>query len=137
MCGCIAGRAGHDRPAAYVLHTLGEQGVAGLILQHAGFDFFHWKVCQYRIKADDILDIVPVSRRQLERKFREHLGRSPLQEIRRAHLNKAKALLVGTDATLQEIADRSGFGNMYHLCRIFKRETGDTPITYRRKQRFG
>lgn len=89
------------------------------------------------ISVDDILDIVPVSRRQLERKFREHLGRSPLQEIRRAHLNKAKALLVGTDATLQEIADRSGFGNMYHLCRIFKRETGDTPITYRRKQRFG
>ena len=89
------------------------------------------------ISVDDILDIVPVSRRQLERKFREHLGRSPLQEIRRAHLNKAKSLLAGTDATLQEVADRSGFGNMYHLCRVFKRETGETPITYRRKQRFG
>ncbi len=89
------------------------------------------------ISVDDILDIVPVSRRQLERKFREHLGRSPLQEIRRAHLNKAKSLLAETDATLQEVADRSGFGNMYHLCRVFKRETGETPITYRRKHRFG
>lgn len=89
------------------------------------------------ISVDDILDIVPVSRRQLERKFREHLGRSPLQEIRRAHLNKAKSILAETDATLQEVADRSGFGNMYHLCRVFKRETGETPITYRRKHRFG
>lgn len=89
------------------------------------------------ISVDDILDNVPISRRLLERKFREHLGRSPLQEIRIAHLKKAKSLLIETDDTLQDVADHSGFGNMYHLCRVFKRETGETPITYRRKHRFG
>lgn len=87
------------------------------------------------IGVEDILAEVPISRRVMERKFRQILGRSPLQHIQKAHVDRAKRLLAYTDATLQQVADRSGFGTMYHLCRIFKRETGQTAIEYRRQFR--
>ncbi|MGF1632540.1 MAG: substrate-binding domain-containing protein [Phycisphaerae bacterium] len=87
------------------------------------------------LSVDDVLRHVPVARRVLERKFKAMLGRTPLQEIRRAHLNRAKELLARTDLKLDRVAARSGFGSMYHLCRIFKRETSQTPMEYRRQFR--
>lgn len=87
------------------------------------------------ITVDDVLREVPVSRRVLERKFRKVLGRSPSQEIRRVHIERAKRMLAYTDASLQQVSDRCGFGTMYHLCRIFRRETGQTPMGYRKQFR--
>jgi LacI family transcriptional regulator len=85
--------------------------------------------------VEDVLDQVDISRRSLERLFRRHLGRTPLQEIRRAHIRRAKLLLTTTDHNLQAIADRSGFATTYHLCRTFRKETGQTAITYRKRHR--
>ncbi|MEM8737917.1 MAG: DNA-binding transcriptional regulator [Planctomycetota bacterium] len=87
------------------------------------------------IGVEDVLDQVAVSRRVLERRFRQHLGRTPLQEIRRAHVERARELLAATDDGLQAIADASGFSSIYHLCRVFKRETGETATDYRQKFR--
>ena len=41
-------------------------------------------------KVDDILRAVPIARRALERRFRKWLKRSILEEIRRAHVERAK-----------------------------------------------
>ncbi|MEQ9455169.1 MAG: substrate-binding domain-containing protein [Phycisphaeraceae bacterium] len=87
------------------------------------------------IQVEDILTAVPVSRRQLERKFRELLGRTPLQEIRRQRLLRVRDLLATTDDSLQQIAERTGFGSMYSLCRVFRREANETPMTFRQRYR--
>lgn len=87
------------------------------------------------LSVEDVLTEVPIARRLLERKFRDVLGRSPLQEIRRAHVERAKQLLVHTDLKLEVVAHRSGFGTMYHLCRVFRKDIGQTPMSYRRQFR--
>lgn len=83
------------------------------------------------IQVADILRIVPVSRRLLERHFQNVLGRSPAQEIRRVHIERAKQLLSETDLSIPEVAERSGFGSSEHFARYFKAQTGTSPVKFR------
>ena len=87
------------------------------------------------ISVSDILEASPMSRRVLERRFRQHLGRSPAQEIRRIQIEKAQGLLVETDHTLNQIADRCGFAQFRNFATAFRRQTGMTPTAYRRQFR--
>ncbi len=88
-----------------------------------------------RLTVDDVLKAVPVNRRFLERRFKEHLGRTPLQEIRRVRIEKAKELLSGTDMSMPTVARRSGFPNPERLANVFHAMTGMTPTHYRREFR--
>jgi LacI family transcriptional regulator len=75
---------------------------------------------------------VPVSRSQLERRFRKYLNRSPQSEIRNVQVKRAKELLATTDLSLPQIAVLTGFEHPEYLSVVFKRETGQTPGSYRR-----
>jgi LacI family transcriptional regulator len=61
------------------------------------------------IVVDDILKNVPVSKRFLERRFREYLGRLPGEEIRRLRLERAKQLLTDSDLSIEEVAIACGY----------------------------
>ena len=76
-----------------------------------------------------------VSRRVLERRFLQALGRSPATEIRRVHLERAKSLLVETDLAIPDVAEAAGFGSPEYLAYMFKVETGKTPLRYRKERR--
>ena len=76
-----------------------------------------------------------VSRRVLERRFLQALGRSPATEIRRVHLERAKSLLVETDLPIPDVAEAAGFGSPEYLAYMFKVETGQTPLRYRKERR--
>jgi LacI family transcriptional regulator len=73
------------------------------------------------------------SRSQIERKFRQHIGRSPQSEIRRVQLRKIRQLLLETDSPLKRIAELTGFEHMEYMCVLFKRATGIPPGIYRVK----
>jgi LacI family transcriptional regulator len=81
-----------------------------------------------------LLDAVPVNRRTLERRFTSVLGHTPLDEIRRVRLERAKVLLQ-TDLPVYEVAQRSGFATPEYLATSFLAAMGMTPTEYRR--RFG
>jgi LacI family transcriptional regulator len=85
-----------------------------------------------QVTVRDLLRAVPVNRRYLERKFKQHLGRTPLQEIRRVRLEKAKQLLSGTDLSMPAVARRSGFPNAARLANVFRDGTAMTPTQYRK-----
>ena len=76
---------------------------------------------------------VAVSRRRLEQKFRQALGSSPQQEIRRARVELAKQLLSETDLPMPVVASRAGFANAARLSILFRRYVGATPRDYRRR----
>lgn len=88
-------------------------------------------------RVNDVIKHVLVSRSGLEKKFRAILGRTPLEEIQRVHLERAKELLAETDLSLPEIAERSGLLRAFHLCRVIKRATGMTPAKFRKSLRSG
>lgn len=87
------------------------------------------------IAVPDLIRAAGVSRKTLETRFRQALGRTPLQEILRARLEIVRALLTGTDWPLKKIAAESGFTYPEHLHAVFRRVEGVTPSTYRRRRR--
>jgi LacI family transcriptional regulator len=80
---------------------------------------------------DQLLREVPINRRRLERRFVEVLGRTPYQEVLRVHVERAKALLSGTDLPMPEVAEQSGFTTPRMLAETFARFTDMTPSSYR------
>ncbi len=88
-----------------------------------------------RISVPDITRQAGVCRRVLEHRFKQTIGRSPANEIRRVHIERAKQLLVETDLPIPDVAESAGFGTPEYLAYAFKREMGTTPLSYRKKVR--
>ncbi len=98
----------------------------------AALSFIREQAC-HGITVEQVLQHAHASRSQMERKFREHIGRSPQSEIRRVQLRKIRQLLLETDFPLKRIAELTGFEHMEYMCVLFKRMTGSSPGSYRVK----
>lgn len=85
------------------------------------------------IKVKDVAEITNLSRRQLERRFRSELNRTPHEEITAAQVAKAKQLLAEADMTLEQITPLAGYSHKERLCAVFKREVGQTLGEYRKQ----
>jgi LacI family transcriptional regulator len=84
------------------------------------------------IGVNDVLEVVPISRRSLERLFHEKLARSPGSEIRRLRIELAKRLLAETNRSMLEIGIECGYAQYRNFATAFRREVGITPSEYRR-----
>ncbi|MBN2580907.1 MAG: XylR family transcriptional regulator [Pirellulales bacterium] len=84
------------------------------------------------ISMKDVVKAVAMSRSGLEKAFREHYVRAPMEELRRIRLERVKKMLVETDEKVIVIARSAGFPNPHHLCHIFRKQLGVTPKQYRR-----
>ena len=58
---------------------------------------------------------------------------SPIQDLLNAKIGNAKELLVMTDNTITEIADRCGFVGENYFARAFKTHTKMSPREYRKQ----
>ena len=87
------------------------------------------------IRVNDLLDYLSVSRRTLERRFKEKLGHSPHFAINRARVEVAKKLLEATDMKMEDIAEHCGFSEARILYRNFRLVTGVSPARYRKNFR--
>lgn len=88
-----------------------------------------------RLTVTMVARAVGSARQRLERRFRGVLDRTVKDEIRRAHVEAARALLGTTSVGLDEVAKRSGFTNAALLNAAFRREIGMPPGAYRRHVR--
>ena len=79
----------------------------------------------------DLVKELNLSRSTLERRFRQSLGTSPSDEIKRCRMNRAKELLRESDQTISKIAIQCGFTEMDYFIRTFRRTCGKTPSQYR------
>ena len=86
-----------------------------------------------RINVADVLKIVPLSRRALEKRFLETTGIGVYKYIYNLQIQKFAQRLIETDKTIFEIALESGFNNSKNISRQFKQLKGCTPIEYRTK----
>lgn len=84
-----------------------------------------------KIQVEDLLRIVPLSRRVLEMRFRRAINRTPHEEILRVRIEHIKKRLTESDDKLSVIAEEMGFAHPEYLSVVFKRGTGMTPSEYR------
>jgi LacI family transcriptional regulator len=89
------------------------------------------------LTVEEVAYAVPLARRSLERKFRDHFGRTPLEEISRLRMARAKQLLVQTDKSIAEVAEACGYGTPEYLATRFRKNLGMTPLKYRSSARGG
>jgi AraC family transcriptional regulator len=66
------------------------------------------------------------------RSFRRAFGCAPHRYVLERRLERAKALLLRTDAPIVEIALQCGFSSQSHLAATFRQAAGVTPRDYRR-----
>ena len=76
-----------------------------------------------------------VSTSKLNRIFRTELNLSVMQYVTQYRIEKARPLLVGTDLTIAEIGVIVGYRHPAHFSRIFAREVGLSPASFRKGQR--
>jgi len=68
----------------------------------------------------------------LSRAFKQEVGCAPHQYLIRRRVERAKALLSGTELSIVEVGLTVGFQNQSHFTNIFRRLTGVTPKAFRR-----
>lgn len=69
----------------------------------------------------------------MQRKFKKTAGITPADYIRKVRLSKAKAYLLTTDLTIDNISELCGFCNTSYFISVFKNSEGITPFKYRQK----
>ena len=57
---------------------------------------------------------------------------NPFHNGHKFHIENAKKLLWNSDIPICEVAEKSGFGCQQYLNKVFKKETGMTPVSYRK-----
>lgn len=82
---------------------------------------------------DELEDHFSISKYRLCREFRLHYGNSPLRYLNAKRMEFAKDLLLTTDYHVHEVGSLVGIDNTNHFIYLFKKETGMTPLSYKKK----
>ncbi len=87
-----------------------------------------------KIGPTDVADAINMGYSKFRRLFKEYTGYAPLQYLQELRLQRSKQLLVGTDLSLTEIADRVGYDNADYFSAAFKKKNHITPANFRKKR---
>jgi len=79
------------------------------------------------VSIDELAREASLSPSHFMRAFKQAFGRPPHQHILALRLDRARRLLDRPDASLSDIALRTGFADQAHFTRLFKRHFGATP----------
>lgn len=100
------------------------QGVCMAVVSAPGLD---WSVARMAAMAG-------VSGSRLHALFVREFGLPPLAWVGAARLRWAKRQLLGSDASLSDIAQRAGYSEQSAFTRALRRESGRTPRQWRARQ---
>jgi transcriptional regulator GlxA family with amidase domain len=84
------------------------------------------------LTTDEIANLVGVSRRQLERLFRQYLGAMPSKYYLSLRLTKARMQLQRTSKSIVQVSLACGFSSAAHFSNAYRERFGVTPREERR-----
>jgi len=83
------------------------------------------------INVEALAERLGVAYSHFRRAFRTQTGFAPWQYVVHLRLTRARRLLASSDATLDDVAARVGFGSGFHLSNAFKKAYGQSPHLWR------
>ena len=89
----------------------------------------------FNIRVGELARELQVTRQWLEKRFKQSVGHSIMEEIQKRRFEKISSLVGQTDLSFNEIAQLCGFQNGTYLRTLFKKELGVTMSEYRNKAR--
>jgi len=85
------------------------------------------------ISAADVFRTLGLSHTVVTRAFRSTLGTTVQRAIADARLDEARRLLLGTDASIKQVAALSGFASVSYMLQAFTAKYGVSPGAWRRQ----
>lgn len=87
------------------------------------------------ISVAEIAAATGLSANHFSKEFKRATGFTPYQWLTRMRIDRAKELLTRASLSLQSIANRCGFSDQSHFCRVFAQQTGVVPSMWREAMR--
>ena len=87
------------------------------------------------LTVEQLADRAALSPRQFARAFAESCGVTPARAVERLRVEAARALVEDSGASVEQIAERTGFGEPERMRRAFLRAFGQPPQALRRAAR--
>lgn len=87
----------------------------------------------FTMKLKDIYPLAPYSQSMLNSYFNKYVGTTLISYITTLKISYACTLLRHTDSSPLEISNKVAYDSLSHFNRVFKRITGVSPVTYRKK----
>lgn len=84
------------------------------------------------IRTNELASLLSLSTSYFSRLFKQTMGITPLLYVTARRVEAAGQYMLCSECSLSDIALRYGFCDQSHLCRVFKRETGLSPQTWRK-----
>lgn len=88
-----------------------------------------------RVELAQLAALTRLSPSHFSRAFKTSTGMSPYQWQLDARIRQAQAQLLDTDASLEQVADATGFADAVHFGRTFRKITGAAPAAWRRDRK--
>lgn len=84
-----------------------------------------------RVDLADLAELAGLSQSHFSRAFKASTGMAPYRWQLDARIRRAQALLIETRASLDHVAEATGFADAVHFGRTFRKLTGATPAAWR------
>jgi transcriptional regulator GlxA family with amidase domain len=86
---------------------------------------------QNDLNIETLAEKVAMSPRNFSRIFTNEFGMTAAQFVERLRVDTARRLLVESDQSLEQVAERVGFGSVDTMNRAFRRQARELPSTLR------
>lgn len=86
-----------------------------------------------KITLDELAFIFRTNRSTLCKEFKSATGKTIIEFMNDKKIDKAKSLILSTDLTFTEIAERLNFDSIHYFTRLFKNTTGFSPKDFRNR----
>ena len=91
-----------------------------------------WEYIEEELTVVKLADIVCLSPDYFSKLFKKTMGAGPIEYIHQRRIQRVKLLLLTTDMSTEQIAQKTGFSSARYLLRIFQKFTGRTLTEYRK-----
>ena len=95
-------------------------------------EYLHTHFCEYDISSQSIAEAVGIGINRTIAIIKEATGQSCKSYLIQLRLERAKTLLLESDAPVSDICAKVGYGSVSHFIKVFKTATGLTPDAFRR-----
>ena len=89
------------------------------------------------LRVKDLAEQASLSVSHFCRAFKESFGVSPHLHLTRLRVERAQRLMLTTQDPLSQVALACGMADQAHLSKLFRREVGEPPNAWRRRNRTG
>ena len=86
-----------------------------------------------KIYISDLAEQVSLNEQYFCRFFKKAIGRTPMEYVNEYRIKQTRRLLEETDLPVTEVCLECGYNNMGNFLREFRRQTGATPLQYRKQ----